>query len=284
MPIYDLSYRHWEGKLASHALRFWIVARSELRLLVKRPLFIILFLASLLPFVIHTIIIVATSAVLKDVFSGVPSISIGEKFFRDFLNYQMYFSEVFVLIFGSGLIAKDNRTKAMQFYFSKPITKADYFLGKLGGIGILLLLVTAVPAFLLFLIKLAFTPTLDFVKQYYWIPLSMAAFSLFMTLLLSFLVLLFSSISSNTLFSAIKFSSFFVLLPVAVLIIGKSLKSDALGFLDPQKTLKQMGNVLFGLAPAISSHWLYSLVYFLFLVALSAFVVTRKIRGVEVVK
>jgi ABC-type transport system involved in multi-copper enzyme maturation permease subunit len=284
MPIYDLSYRHWEGRLASHALRFWIVARAELRLLIKRRLFIFLFLASLLPFVIHAIVIIVSSAALKDVFPGRPPISIGVKFFRDFLNYQMYLSEVFVLIFGSGLIAKDNRTKAMQFYFSKPITKADYFLGKLGSIGILLLLITAVPAFLLFLLKLAFTPTLDYLKESYWIPGSMAVYSLFITLFLSFLVLLFSSLSSSTLFSAIKFASFFVIVSGTVLIIGKSLGTNALAFLDPQNTLRQMGNVIFGLRPVVPSPWLYSLAYFLLLAALSAFVVTRKIRGVEVVK
>ena len=58
----------------------------------------------------------------------------------------MFFITVYV---GAGLIANDRRANALQIYLSKPLSRAEYVVGKLAILMVFLLLVTWVPAFLL---------------------------------------------------------------------------------------------------------------------------------------
>ena len=55
----------------------------------------------------------------------------------------MFFVTVYV---GAGLIANDRRANALQIYLSKPLTRAEYVVGKLAILMAFLLLVTWVPA------------------------------------------------------------------------------------------------------------------------------------------
>ena len=49
MPIYDLSYRHWEGQLRSGAGRWWVIAEAGLRLLLAKRFFLFLLMVCWIP-------------------------------------------------------------------------------------------------------------------------------------------------------------------------------------------------------------------------------------------
>ena len=58
-----------------------------------------------------------------------------------FLLTELRFSMILVLLVGPNLISQDLRFNALPLYFSRPLRRIDYFLGKLGVIVVFLGLV-----------------------------------------------------------------------------------------------------------------------------------------------
>ena len=54
------------------------------------------------------------------------------RLFGEFLNQQIGFTILISIFGGAGLIANDLRTGAILVYLSRPLTRRDYVLGKLG--------------------------------------------------------------------------------------------------------------------------------------------------------
>ena len=52
-----------------------------------------------------------------------------------FMDVELLLSMVLILLAGPNLISQDLRFNAMPLYFSRPLRRIDYFLGKLGVIG-----------------------------------------------------------------------------------------------------------------------------------------------------
>jgi ABC-type transport system involved in multi-copper enzyme maturation permease subunit len=69
--------------------------------------------------------------------------------------YMVYWQAAFVVIacvlLGSGLIAEDRRSNALELYFSRSVSVRQYLLGKLATIGVLIAAVTVIPTALLVL-------------------------------------------------------------------------------------------------------------------------------------
>src|SRR5437588_861260 len=69
------------------------------------------------------------------------------------------------MIVGPGLISRDLRFNALPLYFSRPLRRVDYFLGKLGVIGFFLAATVVVPAVGAYLLGLAFSLDLGVVRD-----------------------------------------------------------------------------------------------------------------------
>jgi hypothetical protein len=67
---------------------------------------------------------------------------------------QEFWVWVMAALVGSGLVADDRRTHALHIYFSRPVRRVDYMLGKGLALGLLLALVALVPSVLLLLADL----------------------------------------------------------------------------------------------------------------------------------
>jgi hypothetical protein len=109
-----------------------------------------------------------------------------------------------------------------------------------------------------------------------------------MVLFFSFTVLLFSSISKNATFAAIKYASFFYLLHAASAILRESIDRKEIGqilsILSPQTAVKQIGKALFGMESLFSLPTILAFLFFFLISLVTILVISRKIRGVEVVK
>ena len=55
--------------------------------------------------------------------------------FNTFFRIETFFSMLLVLTVGPDLVSQDLRFNAMPLYFSRPLRRIDYFLGKLGGLA-----------------------------------------------------------------------------------------------------------------------------------------------------
>src|SRR5262249_32510815 len=63
-----------------------------------------------------------------------------------FLQFELTASMIVVVLVGPGLISQDLRFNALPLYFSRPLRRVDYFLGKLGIIAWFLGLVIVFPS------------------------------------------------------------------------------------------------------------------------------------------
>ena len=68
MPIYDLSYRHWEGPLRGAGMRWWVIAEAGIRLLLSYKRFIFLLMLCWIPFFIQAFVVYLT--LVRDVVIG----------------------------------------------------------------------------------------------------------------------------------------------------------------------------------------------------------------------
>ena len=199
MPIHTQNYRHWEGTLKTHSrTRWWVIAKAELKLLAQRK--IVRLIVAIPP-----LIYIFAHAMLIYVINQVPGVEfpfqIDSKFFQGFLFRiepvpSTFFVALVAIFGGSGLIATDLKNNTLSLYLSKPISWIDYLIGKFAVIGILLGCLTLVPGLLLFLEHSLLAGT-SFLKENYWIPFAIIAYSVIITLSTSLLMLLFSSLTSN---------------------------------------------------------------------------------------
>jgi hypothetical protein len=147
MPVYDRSYRRWDGELKRRALRFVpIVAMGVKSALSTKGgwFFTLLLRGFMVASIVPTLILFFANYAL----AYRPDFLLPE--FLDFLDrlapyrsvqhplltrMNVLFLMVYTVLFGSGLIAKDRASGALPLYLSRPLTLADYVLGKAGIIG-----------------------------------------------------------------------------------------------------------------------------------------------------
>ncbi len=70
-----------------------------------------------------------------------------------FTAVQMWVCLVLCVLVGTGLVAEDRRTNALELYLSRPLTVAQYVLGKLSIMALFLALVTVLPVGIILLVQ-----------------------------------------------------------------------------------------------------------------------------------
>ena len=288
MPIHTQDYRHWEGTLNPHPYtRWWIIAKAELRLLAQRK--IVRLIVAIPP-----VIYILAHAILIYIFNQVPGIAfpfdIDNEFFQEFLfrnpgtGPPSSFLIALIAIFGgSGLIATDLQNNALSLYLSKPISWIDYLIGKFAVIGILLGCLTLVPGLLLFLEHVLLTDT-PFLKENYWIPLSIIVYSVLITLSSSSLMLLFSSLTSNPRYAIIGFCAVWFGSPVIYEVLKAITRTSKMAVFSIWAHYDILGTVLFAGSHDYAVHWVWALLVQMALIALCLLMLHRRIRAVEIVK
>jgi ABC-type transport system involved in multi-copper enzyme maturation permease subunit len=77
------------------------------------------------------------------------------------LQVQVFSLAILYMASGCGIVSDDLRYRTFQLYFSKPLTRLDYALGKFTGLLLLGSTVTVIPGVLLGALRLAFYSQLD---------------------------------------------------------------------------------------------------------------------------
>jgi ABC-2 type transport system permease protein len=280
MPIHDISYRHWRGEWTSHPYRWWVITRQGIQLLARRKRFLVLMILSGLPFVVRSVMIYISTMVS----SHAPFLKINAKFFEDFLTQQMFFIFIIAIYAGAGLIANDLKANALQIYFSKPISRRDYMIGKLGILVFFLALPTVVPGLLLFLLAVAFEQDLTFFQQNYWVPASIVGYSAVIVLTNAFIIMALSSLTRSRRFAGVNFAAVFFFSQIFYGILSQILRTKKVAWLSLGNNLEQAGDLLFGVAPRYPSPLWVSAVVITVLIAGGAWVVHRRVQAVEVVR
>lgn len=279
MPIHDLSYRHWSGEWTTHPYRWWVITRQGIRILTQKKRFIALLILSLLPFLVRTVMLYVSNLVER-----LPFLKIDAKFFEDFLTQQMFFTFLIAIYAGAGLIANDLKVNALQIYLSKPITRQDYVIGKLGVLVFFLSLPTLVPGLLLFLFAVLFQNDLSFFQRNYWVVASIAGYSSLIVLSYSLIMLAVSSLSKSSRFAGIVFAAVFFFSQILYGVLRGILRTTSVAWVSLGNNLSQVGDFLFRNSPEYGSPVWLSMLVLLCIMGGSAWLVHRRVQAVEVVK
>lgn len=155
MAVHEHRYKGYDGPRAPERWRFAVVTRYALQQLFALRFFAVaLTLALVYPLGnLAYIYVINNLDVLKSI--GLPISgaidAVGPKYFLTFL-YVQGFGAAFVLTLVAGplLVTPDMRNGGLPLYFARPISRAEYLLGKFAVLAGLLSAVTWVPGLLLF--------------------------------------------------------------------------------------------------------------------------------------
>jgi ABC-type transport system involved in multi-copper enzyme maturation permease subunit len=287
--IREKGYSHWDGTLAERRLPWWPITRMGILLTFRKKQFKFFFSLAFLPAVVFLAGIYISERLqdFKFMFKGSEQIlNINPGFFKAyFTNDGLLFMMVLLLVFsGAGLISDDLKHNALQIYFSRPIGKKDYFLGKASVVVFFILLLTLVPGLVFILFKLIFAGNFKLLADYPWIGLSVISYSLLLMIFFSFYTLLLSALSKNRRYVTVLIFMVYILSDVLSGILSGIFRSPYVPLVSLKANLQQAGAVLFG------QRLPYHFPGFLSFVVLGAFclvaalVLDRRIRGVEVVR
>jgi len=287
--IREKGYAHWDGTLAERRYPWGPITRTGIRLAFRKKMFRFFFAGAFLPAFL-ALGGLYISERLEDFKALVQSnralLRIDPKYFAGFMtNTAVLFSLIFVLVFAaSGLIADDLKHNSLQLYFSRPIRKKDYILGKMSVVAFFVLILTAVPYLVLVVFKLIFAGSFQFFLEYPWLPLSVLGYSALLTVFFAFYILLLSALSKNTRYVIVLIWGTYLFSDALSGILFETFRQRAMILFSLRANLQQAGAFLFGqkLPHPVPAVWSFAVLAGI--CVLAAFVLHRKTRGVEVIK
>jgi len=277
MPIHDQGYRRYGGDKARE--RAWLVILSAgVRAMFRNRWWIVLMAASWIQFLIR-----AVGFYLAANFSQAAIVAPSAATFRDFFDWQDLCVFIMTVWLGSRLIAEDRRANALQIYLSKPLTRADYIFGKLGVLATFLLLITWVPAILLLMVQVVFAGNFTFLRANAYLFPAITVFAFVEVAMVSTSMLALSSLSTNSRFVAILYTVLIFFSKALYGVMRAVTGSSMVSWISFGNNLAQVGDVIFRMPLRYQTPWPISLLMIVGLVGLSAFILERRVRGVEVV-
>lgn len=287
--IREKGYSHWDGKLTERRFPWWPITRTGILLAFRKKRFKFVFAGSFVPAVVFLVGLYISERLedFKAFLQGSDRLlNINPNYFKTyFTNDSLLFLIVLVLGFAAaGLIADDLKHNSLQLYLSRPLRKKDYLLGKMSVIFFFVLILTAVPGLVLLIFKLIFAGSFKFFLDYPWLPLSILGYSALLTVFFAFYVLFLSSLSKNTRYVTILVFMIYIFSDILFGILSGIFHEPAMALFSIKANLQQAGAFLFGqkLPFAVPAGW--SFLILAGICVLSAAVLNRKIRSVEVIK
>lgn len=278
MPIHDQSYRRYGGQRGDLRRVWWVIARTGILGFVKKRAFLGLLLFAWMPFIVR-----AVQAYFSTTFQQATMLALTAETYRSFLDQQATFVFFVTVFVGAGLISNDRRANALQIYLSKPLTRAEYVLGKFVILFAFLMLVTWLPALLLLVLQGAFAGSFEFVRTNLHLVPAITLFSLVQTIVATLSMLALSSMSNSSRFVAIMYAGVVLFTESMFAAMRGIFGSTGMSWLSVPATLEQVGDFIFRVKLRYDTPVVVSLVVILAIVAVSLSVLERKVRGVEVV-
>jgi ABC-2 type transport system permease protein len=241
MPIFDQGYQHWSGNLSSHAWRWLAITRRGVRTALQGRIVRLALILAFLPAIVLVFVLclwglVERQSALIDTIKpflmsilGRPILAGPREYrveiwtlsFHYFLSWELWISMVLVLLVGPNLISQDLRYNALPLYFSRPLRRIDYFVGKLGVIVALLSAVIIVPCVIAYVLGLLFSLDITIVRDTSRILLASIIYGLVIAISAGMLMLALSSMSRNSRYVALFWMGIWILSGMVSLVLMK---------------------------------------------------------------
>lgn len=278
MPLHDLGYRAWQGRLEPNRRRWWVIAQTGSRLAWKSRWLRRLLLVAWLPmvymgagFFIYEQWVASPDydewvasqqndqpapaprggrarAALPMLLSDFPEMRtllsetarnagaeerarvharerhrVWSWLLSTFFRYPQGVLLVLVVgLIAPPLVAQDVRSRAFLLYFSRPLVRVEYIAGKAAVVTGYVLMITTLPALVLYLLGLLLSPGLNVVLHTWDLPLRILASSVVLILPTVSLALAFSSLTAESRYAGFAWFAVWVLGWVAYILLLSS--------------------------------------------------------------
>jgi ABC-2 type transport system permease protein len=278
VPIHDQGYRRYRGRRQAHGRTWWVIARAGLMERLRERKFLGLLLFAWSPFLVRAVqLYLAANVPQASFLDATPG------FFREFLDQQSIFVFFITIYAGSGLIANDRRANALQIYLSKPLSRVDYVAGKLATLLIFLVGVTWLPGMILLLLQVLFAGDFTFLRANLFLFPGITLFSAILALFSAFAMLALSSLSKSRRFVAMMYAGLIFFTAAMYQALRSMTGSRTWALLSPEDVLDVVAAVIFRSPGTPSIPMWAALLDITIIVALSVWLLERRVRGVEVV-
>jgi ABC-2 type transport system permease protein len=278
MPIHDQGYRRYAGRRELHGRTWWVIARAGLQERLRERRFLGLLLLAWAPFLVRAVQIYVASNYPQASFL-VPSAAT----FREFLDQQSIFIFFVTIYVGAGLIANDRRANALQLYLSKPLTRVEYITGKLVTLLIFLIGVTWLPAVLLLLLQIMFAGDASFLRAHLFLIPAITLFSAIQVLVAAVTMLALSSLSNSRRFVSLMYAGIIFFTAAIYQALRGMTGSPAWAWISPEDTLDVIADTVFRIPARAAMPFAAAVAVVIVLIAVSLWVLERRVRAVEVV-
>lgn len=229
MPIHSPSYRAWNEALLSQSTRWWTICQSGVGRASHSSWLKRLMFAAFLPLLFFAIPFflfeqansdpeawrafmrlaknLPQDGQVQEIVGKLPAHPSAEQFeavrhdvwsflLLTMLRYPQAFLMVIVVgIVAPPLISQDLRTRAYLIYFSRPLTRLEYIIGKVCIVSFFLFTISALPALVLYISGLLLSPSTTAVFETWDLPLRILVGSLCLVIPTTLVALAISSLT-----------------------------------------------------------------------------------------
>ncbi len=154
MAVYKQSYRGYDGPLTAAWSRFLVLPRYAFEEMRRKRFYSMFFLVSMLaPLGFALVIYVEHNLSALKMLQIRDLIEINPRFFLNFLGWQSMMAFFLAAFVGPGQISPDLANNALPLYLARPFSRAEYVLGKMSVLLILMSIMTWIPGLLLFILQ-----------------------------------------------------------------------------------------------------------------------------------
>ncbi len=213
MAVYKRRYNPYSGTLTAQWSRFFVLTRYAFAELFKSRFFVILLILSLVPILFFAgYIFVANNKAVQLLMQmrSAGLFSVENDYFIMMMIAQTQAAFLLNCWVGPVLIAGDLTNGALPLFLSRPFSRADYVLGKLAVLGLLLSAVTWIPGLLLFSLQAGLAGN-GWIWSHIWMVVPIMFCSAIWILMLSLISLAVSaSVKLRIVATGVIFISFFI--------------------------------------------------------------------------
>ncbi len=288
MAIYKRGYQRYRGTIRGRWARMMVLPRFAWHHLFQQRLVVLLLVVSMVwPLLCALFLYIGNNTdLLKGMRIGsdfLDFIQGNGMFFLVFMNVQAWFAVFLAALTGPGCIAPDLANNALPLYFSRPISRMEYALGRLGTLVGLLSIVTWIPGLTLFAMQAAMADS-PWLQENWGIGAGLFAGFLLWILLVSLVALAGSAYVKMKVIAGGLVLGFFFILIGASGIIKLVFRSDWGNIVNPAWATRRIWYAMLDIEPPAGPGTLACLCILAGIAILLALVLNRRLRPVEVIR
>jgi ABC-2 type transport system permease protein len=294
VAVYERTYRRYDGELTADRSRVMVLPRYAYEEILRSKMFLVFIVLCLvwsfglacLLYIPHNLGLLNIEAFDLDpdeVGRFFASLIDAGFFYKFFMIPTFFMALVITIVVGPVLITSDLRNNGLALYFSRPIRRSEYALGKGLVLAILLSIVTWIPGLLLFLFQ-SYLEGFDWMTQNYRVGLGIAVGH---WIWITVLCLVSLAISAYVKWKPVARLVLLLLIFVAgglAALTNFVLQTDWASVINITDMIMVIWSSLFGLKPTVSTPvWVAWLSPILFC-GVSVWLLSRKLQPYEIVK